>query len=97
MKSDEARKGLRHIGAAGKDNLPSVLSGFTPVLSVTPECRISKRPHIYHWEGRERRGRNHLWKGIRPVCGLGESHPEGAELESTWHVSGTCETTQQRC
>lgn len=30
--SDEARKGLQHRRAAGKDNLPSVLSGFTPVL-----------------------------------------------------------------
>lgn len=36
LESDEARA-QRHTGAAGQDNLPSVLSGFTPVLPVTPE------------------------------------------------------------
>lgn len=79
------------------DNLPSVLSGFTPVLTVTPECRIAKRPRICYGEGKERRGTNHLWKGIRPVCGLGESHPQAAELEGTWHISGIYKTVQQRC
>lgn len=95
--SSEARKGLRHIGAAGMDNLPSVLSGFTPVLTVTPERRIAKRPRIYYGEGKERRGTKHLWKGIRPVCGLGESHPQAAELGGTWHISGAYKTVQQRC
>lgn len=56
MKNDEAREGLCHTGAAGQDNLPSVLSGFTPVLLLTPET-----PLIYCGEGRQRRGRNHLW------------------------------------
>lgn len=52
MKSDEAGKGPHYPGAAGKDNLPSVLSGLTPVLSVTAECRIAKRLHFYFGEGR---------------------------------------------
>lgn len=43
LKSDEAREDLRHTGAAGQDNLPSVLSGFTPVLPVTPERGIKRR------------------------------------------------------
>lgn len=91
MKSDEDGKGPQYPGAAGKDNLPSVLSGLTPVLSVTAECRIAKRPHLYFGEGRQGRGRNHLWKGNEPVCGLGGSHPEGFEPESAR------DTVQQRC
>lgn len=53
MNSDEARRGLHHTGAAGKDNLPSVLSGFTPVLSVTPECRIAETSDLL-WGGEEK-------------------------------------------
>lgn len=55
MNSDEARRGLHHTGAAGKDNLPSVLSGFTPVLSVTPECRIAETSYLL-WGGEEKQG-----------------------------------------
>ncbi|KAI1232061.1 hypothetical protein IHE44_0007114 [Lamprotornis superbus] len=61
LKSNEAREGLRHTGAAGQDNLPSVLSGFTPVLPVTPERRITETPLIYCGEGSQGRGTNHLW------------------------------------
>lgn len=60
LESDEAREVLHHTGAAGQDNLPSVLSGFTPVLLVTPERGTAETPLIYCGEGRQGRGRNHL-------------------------------------
>jgi len=96
LKSDEARKVVCHIGAAGKDNLPSVLSGFTPVLSVTPECRITETSYLL-WGGEGKEGKEPSVEGNWASTGLGEPHPKGSELESTWRLSGTCETVQQRC